>query len=1636
MANLPVAATNGSLSYRFPVYNENLFYPRNSVVMYNVENARTSESITDSDLALINQLTSNGTLPSFFIFLASVDIQPNSTEPFLNTDWTPIPGMINALSGVVYGVADAVENPDSDSATIATGLRRGNSITVRRLISRDGSVEFTQDSDYIDLTVTVSASQADTATALPNIFTDSSPSASDLAAREAINEFVFVDTLGSQDDPATRDSDLLDGLAVAIEEIISSSDLVQQPDFVAAFQTALNFLETDNNSNQTIIGPVTFSNSGNAITVSNGRIVLQDGTQLRTNEITNATDVLNGTVSLSQNRLTNVDDPTAAQDAATKNYVDTIQTDLINRINTDSDETALLARRLDNKDSDLDARIDTLEFQVEVIEDALDSDNTIFRQIGELLESSTKAADDIDSESARISRIASTFDSDLAIFDIIDSLLFRVGKHDSDLDSDTIILSSLRRDLDGVRDDLDSDGDDLRSVIRQSNSNTESISALEDADSDLDVRLDSDSAKIQDLQEQINTLSGGSGASLSEILNRLDQDSDRLTLLDSDTTDLRPRVNELEAFVDSDSPLFLNRISVLENYRTTSTQKDSEHDSDIPALYRKIRLLGVSADSDSERLTNNLFTIYNRLNNDSDRIVDNDSDIDALRLDIDAIDQTFVRNQIDSDYINARVNLQDIVDSDEIQRIIDSDYINARVNLQDIVDSDEIQRIIDSEYINARVDLPPSTDSEAVINLIDSDYINARVIAGTDSEAIINLIDSEYIDARAYDSDVFTSRLTARGIATSAGIVILQNLVDSEAGRVDVLQRRIDSDEEVRTSLNVLIDRIDSDEEVRTNLNALTVRIDSDIPDFRTRINTNEANILVALGRPDSEWVSNTIVNSVLDSDYIQDQIDNALAAFDDSDFVMATAQYIVDSEIDNHVSPRIDTLVGRANTDSDRIATLTARVDSDNEVRTRVNALEVRADNDSDRIVDNDSDIDALRTDVGAIDQTFVRNQLDSDFIDGLAYDSDRFTNRLTARNIATAGGLSLLTARIDSDAEVRTRVNTATARLDSDIPNFRTRILALEEVIDSDEDLRQRVTGLISRVDSDDEVRTRVNDLSARVDSDDEVRTRVNDLIARVDSDDEVRTSLNVLIDRVDSDNEVRTRINDLIARVDSDDEVRTSLNVLTARVDSDDEIRTRVNDVTATVDSDIPDFRTRIITLESQPGTDSEAIINLIDSEYIDARAYDSDVFSQRITARGIATSAGISLLSSRVDDDSDRLATLTARVDSDDEVRTSLNVLTTRVDSDVDDFRPRINTLENNSVTGVNVFNDERAVVDHFARTEQEDGVSGRTPLEGNFYFTFNRTGGTPQPSSARFRISPQTYTAWGIRNDNSQIIRARSYFTQTSRNHRLAVEWTWNSGASFISGINSATPQFTSNAGGLGATETFLDSDHAVLTNFGSNVALNLNISRIELVVEEIGDSEFLVQGDTLRIRSGNGINTFVDSDTSTLTIALSDRALENIDSDVYVQYTRLDGLDSEVGRINDRVDTISSQGIDRDGLITILSGSKDSNENYIDASWTTSVFDSDTILINNRSVSNFPSVVSYTNNDTDSDTTSFVIGTEGSAIARISESGVSAATLVSTSAADDAAIITQIAVDEKGRVIGVHAATGIDGGEF
>ena len=138
-------------------------------------------------------------------------------------------------------------------------------------------------------------------------------------------------------------------------------------------------------------------------------------------------------------------------------------------------------------------------------------------------------------------------------------------------------------------------------------------------------------------------------------------------------------------------------------------------------------------------------------------------------------DSSLVTSTVDASYVQARENNptlgNDFIDSAQALILIDANAL----------DSARATSLIDSAYVQARqVDL--QRDSAFVTNIIDSAYITARV-TGTDSAAVLALIDANSLDsgrAQSLIDSAYVKLHTLDGNKALTGLKSLQYIHDSD----------------------------------------------------------------------------------------------------------------------------------------------------------------------------------------------------------------------------------------------------------------------------------------------------------------------------------------------------------------------------------------------------------------------------------------------------------------------------------------------------------------------------------------------------------------------------------------------------------------------------------------------------------------------------------------------------------------------------------------------------------------------------------------------------------------------------------------------------------------------------------------
>ena len=180
---------------------------------------------------------------------------------------------------------------------------------------------------------------------------------------------------------------------------------------------------------------------------------------------------------------------------------------------------------------------------------------------------------------------------------------------------------------------------------------------------------------------------------------------------------------------------------------------------------------------DSSRATGLINTAYIQARENNPSLGNDfvDSAEALILIDANALDSARATSLINAAYVQARENNpslgNDFIDSAQALILIDANAL----------DSARATSLIDSAYVQARqVDL--QRDSEFVTNIIDSDYITARV-TGTDSAAVLALIDANALDsgrAQSLIDSAYVKLHVLDGNKALTGLKSLQYIHDSD----------------------------------------------------------------------------------------------------------------------------------------------------------------------------------------------------------------------------------------------------------------------------------------------------------------------------------------------------------------------------------------------------------------------------------------------------------------------------------------------------------------------------------------------------------------------------------------------------------------------------------------------------------------------------------------------------------------------------------------------------------------------------------------------------------------------------------------------------------------------------------------
>ena len=296
----------------------------------------------------------------------------------------------------------------------------------------------------------------------------------------------------------------------------------------------------------------------------------------------------------------------------------------------------------------------------------------------------------------------------------------------------------------------------------------------------------------------------------------------------------------------------------------------------------------------------------------------------------EGIDSEAIISLIDSDYVNARVNIP--------PPGVDSDYIDARIQVLDVsdivgevglrneilradglgnaywdnvllLDSEELIKLVDSDYVRARQSLDSASTLQLINVTVDSDYVLSKIgDLGIDSDAVQILIDSSILEQ--VDSAYVQLRTEFNQAAVdSAVLVSLDQFVDSEFLISVYGQRLVDSNYlDARIQTLTIPDIVGSPAEAGQFLRGTGY---FSYWDTITLLESAEVNLMIdsSLNEIDSNFLGPRLPKNlreigefILDSDDVLGLIDidyiNSIINIVDSDYIDARFQILELSDI------------------------------------------------------------------------------------------------------------------------------------------------------------------------------------------------------------------------------------------------------------------------------------------------------------------------------------------------------------------------------------------------------------------------------------------------------------------------------------------------------------------------------------------------------------------------------------------------------------------------------------------------------------------------------------------------------------------------------------------------------------------
>lgn len=353
-------AAESNLSFRFPRWNQNLKYQRNSVVSYDADLSDVSSSIE--------------------IYIARQDVDPREDSPNSNSKWIALftvpENAIVDSDGNIITVADVQFETDNNRLLVT---KTGGQIDSYR-IPNTGDLRFVWDSDTETLTIRETFLDFNT-----NSIVDSEITSFSFKDNLSQSRFQEIEAEGRRDKKALEDFDS-DFFATWVPAIQDNADEIEyqklrvDSEFAVLDERIVRLVETDSDVQAAIQGTIDSDFLAGAVENANGTLI---------NRVTDLESRVDSDETLIQQLRTDVDNISIDTGSLDSDVATRISVESIDRANADSDLQAQINAILLEGDSDF-TRIEALETRAT----DLDSDQIVQNERLSALESKTDADSD------------------------------------------------------------------------------------------------------------------------------------------------------------------------------------------------------------------------------------------------------------------------------------------------------------------------------------------------------------------------------------------------------------------------------------------------------------------------------------------------------------------------------------------------------------------------------------------------------------------------------------------------------------------------------------------------------------------------------------------------------------------------------------------------------------------------------------------------------------------------------------------------------------------------------------------------------------------------------------------------------------------------------------------------------------------------------------------------------------------------------------------------------------------------------------------------------------------------------------------------------------------------------------------